>query len=247
MSQDDDNDNILEFTKRRTREIRKSALPEGANPKKGEGNEKPRKKQGKYKGVRGQKMTDKMEAYAQHLAAGVHFLDAFRKTYDCSNMAPDTIAKFASRQKNHPKIKERTLELKRQIRRAVDAHCLGLPAATSHMPEPMAKAVKNELNITADVMFTRQKLVSEQYKNVLLARETAQVSAAVAALNSIAKLEGFDQDSREKQVTGELERMSIEELKAYMREELAKSGMVIETDVGQLVDMRVNKDEEETG
>src|SRR5574337_830510 len=128
------------------------------------GNEKP--KGGKRKSTRGQPLTDKMEAYAQNIAAGVPMIDAFRKTYDCSNMAPDTIAQFASRMKNHPKIKERTLELKRQIRRAVDAHCLGLPAATSHMPEPMAKAVKNELNVVTDVMFTRQKLVAEQYKNV---------------------------------------------------------------------------------
>jgi hypothetical protein len=119
---------------------------------------------------------------------------------------------------------------------------MGLPAPTGHMPEPMANAIKNELNITADLIVTRQFLVKEQLKNVQLARETAQVSAAVAGINSIAKLEGFDQDSREKQVTGELERMSPEELKAYIREELSKSGTVMDTEIGQLVDMRVKEE-----
>ena len=238
MDQDDDNsDNILEFTKARTRDIRKVG-----RPKKGVGNE-PRKTTGRYKGKRNNPLTDKMEKFAQRLAAGEHFLTAFPLCYDCANMAPDTIQKFASRVKNHPKVKERTLELKRQIRRALDAHCMGLPAPTAHMPEPMAKAVKNELNLTADLIVTRQFLVKEQLKNVQLARETAQVSAAVAGINSIAKLEGFDQDSREKQVTGELERMSPEELKAYIREELSKSGGVADLDVGQLVDMRVQREE----
>ena len=228
MDQEDDNsDNIIELAKRRTREIRKVG-----RPKKGVGNEPPKNK--RYKNTRGQPLTDKQEAYSQHIAAGIHFIEAFKKTYDCSNMAPDTIAKFASRMKNHPKVKDRTLELKRQIRRALDAHCMGLPAPTSHMPEPMANAVKNELNITSDLIVTRQFLVKEQLKNVQLARETAQVSAAVAGINSIAKLEGFDQDGREKQVTGELERMSPEELKAYIREELSKTGGVEDTESDSL-------------
>ena len=235
MDHDDDSDNIIELAKRRTREVRKVG-----RPKKGVGNE-PRKGQ-KYKGVRKDPLTDKQEKYAQRLAAGEQFIDAFKLVYDCANMAPDTIAKFASRMKNHPKVKERSLELKRQIRRALDAHCMGLPAATAHMPEPMKNAVKNELNITADLIVTRQFLVKEQLKNVQLARETAQVSAAVAGINSIAKLEGFDQDSREKQVIDEFGRMSPAELKAYIREELSKSGGVADLDVGQLVDMRVKEE-----
>ena len=233
---DQDDDNVLEFAKRRMREVRKSALPEGAKPKKGEGNERR-----KYKSVRNSRaLTDKMEAYAQRIAAGEAFIEAFKLCYDCSNMAPDTIAKFASRMKNHAKIKERVLTLKRQIRRALDAHCMGLPAPTSHMPEPMANAVKNELNTVVDVIISRQWVIKEQIKNIQLARETGQASAAVAGVNSIAKIEGFDQDSREKQVTGELERMSQAELKAYIREELSKSGGVEDiTELGQLVDMRV--------
>ena len=231
---DQDDDNIIELAKRRTREIRKVG-----RPKKGVGNEPPKNK--RYTKCRGQPLTNKQEAYSQHIAAGVHFIEAFKKTYDCSNMAPDTIAKFASRMKNHPKVKDRTLELKRQIRRALDAHCMGLPATTAHMPEPMANAVKNELNVMTDVIITRQWVIKEQIKNIQLARETAQVSAAVAATNSIAKIEGFDQDSREKQVTGELERMSQAELKSYIREELSKTGGVADTELGQLVEMRVKE------
>lgn len=247
---DQDDDNILEFTKRRTREIRKQALPEGAKPKKGMGNEKkgPYKyKPTKYKGVRNAPLTDKQEAYAQRLAAGEHFISAFKIAYNCSNMAPDTIQKFASRQQNHPKVKERTLELKRQIRRALEATSVGLPAPTAHMPEPMANAIKKELNIMCDVIVTQQWLIKQQVQNMQLARETAQSSAAVAAVNSIAKITGFDQDSREKQVTGELERMSPAELKAYIREELSKSGGVTDLELGQLVDMRVKEDLEEVG
>jgi len=105
----------------------------------------------------------------------------------------------------------------------------------------MAKAIAKELNTTANLVVSRQFLVREQFKNVQLARETAQVSAAVAGITSIAKLEGFDQDSREKQVTSELEHMSQAELKAYIREELSKSGGVEDTELGQLVDMRVKK------
>ena len=243
MTDDTVDDNIIKFTKDRKREVRKSALPEGAKPDKGNGNPNKGGKKGRYKNVRNNPLTDKQEGYAQRLAAGEYYLDAFRATYDCSNMAPDTIQKFASRVKNQSKVKQRTLDLQRQIRRAVDAHCMGLPATTAHMPEPMAKAVKNELNLTADLIVTRQFLVKEQLKNVQLARETAQVSAAVAGINSIAKLEGFDQDSREKQVTGELERMSPEELKAYIREELSKTGGVTDLEPGQLVDMRAKREE----
>jgi len=237
MDHNDDSDNIIELAKRRTREVRKV----GRSPKKGVGNE-PSKTTSRYKAKRNDPLTSKQEGYAQRLAAGEPFIDAFKLSYGCSNMAPDTIAKFASRMKNHPKVKERTMELKRQIRRALDAHCMGLPAPTAHMPEPMKNAVKNELNITADLIVTRQFLVKEQLKNVQLARETAQVSAAVAGINSIAKLEGLDQDSREKQVTGELERMSPDELKAYIREELSKTGGVEDIGQGQLVDMRVKEE-----
>ena len=243
----DDTDNILEFTKRRMREQRKKALPVGAKPNKGEGNPNKRIKKGKYKTVRNAPVTDKMEAYAQRLAAGEHYIEAFKKVYDCSSMAPDTTAKYSNRVKNHPAVKERTLQLQRQLRRALDNHCLGLPTATAHMPEPMANAIKKELNIMGDVLITRQWVIKQQIKNMELARETGQSSAAVAAVNAIAKIEGFDADGREKQVTDELMHMTPEQLKSFIREELSKTGAVTQAEIGQLVDMRVKEDEEEVG
>jgi len=239
----DDTDNILEFTKLRMREQRKKALPVGAKPNKGAGNPNKRIKKGKYKTVRNAPVTDKMEAYAQRLAAGEHYIEAFKKVYDCSSMAPDTTAKYSNRVKNHPAVKERTLQLQRQIRRALDNHTLGLPAATTHMPEPMQNAIKKEMDIMVDVVVTRQWIIKEQIKNMQLARETGQSSAAVAAVNAIAKIEGFDQDGREKQVTDELMRMSPEELKSYIREELSKTGAVTQMELGQLVDMRAEREE----
>jgi hypothetical protein len=237
MNKDDD-DNVVKFVKRKMADIRKQAKPK-AKPLHGEGNPKQKGPRGKYKSTRDQGLTDKQEGVAREIAAGTHFIEAVRKHYDCENMQDGTVAKFASVTKNKPKVKERVEQLKRQVQRALDAQLMGLPAPTSHMPAIMAKAVEKQSEIVGDVVVTRQFIIREQLKNMQLARETAQTSAAVAAMNAIAKISGFDSDNREKQATGELERMSPDELKAYIAEELSKVGLVsTDLGLGELVNMK---------
>ena len=52
---------------------------------------KQKPKEGKRKIVRGLELTEKQEKFAQGLAAGKHFDQAYKEAYNCSNMQADTI------------------------------------------------------------------------------------------------------------------------------------------------------------
>ena len=97
--------------------------------------ERPKPKFGPRKLVRSDDgLTIKQELFAQKLAAGVHFAQAWREAYNCENMNERSSYQKSFKDQKHPKIVKRVAELKTQINKLVETKLAGQDASASTLP-----------------------------------------------------------------------------------------------------------------
>jgi len=98
-----------------------------------------------------QKLTDKMERYAQNLFQGEDQNDAYQKAYPNSNMNPNALAVQASRLAKNPKIVLRVAELR-------NAAVIPLIADVVERKEHATKVMRNPSNRVRDQLAANKLL-----------------------------------------------------------------------------------------
>ena len=182
-------------------------------------------KEGKRKIQRGTELTIKQEKFAQGLAAGLHFAEAFRAAYNCENSQPDTVYQKSFIYKKHPKIVKRVAELKEQINKLVETQLAGQQVPQSALPA-VRDAANAQVKVAERVLMDRNNLTQMLLSDRELARELGQVSAAVGAVKAVAMMHGVLADGREtKAEATAIEQMSASELRAFISSELTQVGL----------------------
>ena len=109
---------------------------------------KPKPKHGTRKLTRHDDLTIKQNAFAEKLAAGVHFNEAWRSVYNCENLNERSAYQKSWKDARHPKILKRVAELKDQIQKATDARLAGhdLPSNTLPVVREATRLKSTRLN-----------------------------------------------------------------------------------------------------
>ena len=198
-------------------------------------------KTGRRKNVRNQKLTNKQMKFAEGVAAGLPFEQAYKNAYNCSGMQARTIyTKSRSELKHNQKIKDEVERLKAQLNQVVTAKLSGASIpGLNKLPKVITDAATGELQRVSDVLITRQTLTHKLLYAVDRAYELGQVSAAVGALTQLGKLHQLTSDNRESAKMSEFDQMTPDQLKEYIRAEIQKAGTIIDMDgLIEFVDMR---------
>ena len=196
---------------------------------------------GPRKPVRNQALTIKQNLFAEGLAAGKHFVQAYRDAYNTSTMNERTVAVKARHEaKNNPKIVARVAELRAKVDQVVSAKLSGASVpGLNKLPKVVRDTATAEVKRVSDVLITRQTLTHMLLEDRKLARELGQASAAVASAKELGKLHQLTSDNRESAKMSEFDQMTPAQLKDYIRAEIAKSSTVIDLDgLIEFVDMR---------
>lgn len=168
---------------------------------------------GKRRPVKGQRLTEKQEKFAQLLASNVHFNDAFHQVYNCENMQDDTSYKRASKESRNPKVLKRVEEL-RELARAANFENGGV------LQEAVKEIIKYQAAEVVDVVINQRVMVQELMTDSKLARQMGQISASVAAWKEIGKVTGLTSDGRDARQLSDIDRMDVAQLKEFISEKL---------------------------
>ena len=120
-------------------------------------------------------LSKKQELFIKlHVVDGLNISDAYREAYDTKTNKQNSLYNQASMLASNPKVAQRIMELKRSI----------------------------EDKLASDVVWDRNKIVSELAVNVELAREHKQMAASNRSLELVAKITGVISTEDTKQLTG---------------------------------------------
>ena len=183
-------------------------------------------KKGKRKLVRDRDgLTVKQMKFAEGLAAGLHFVQAFKAAYDTSAWRDNSVYKKSHREKDYPKIKAKVAELKEQIRIATEAKLAGERLSSHNLPVVNETARVNARAVER-VLIDRQRITEMLLDDRQGAREAGQYSAAVGSLKVVAQLHGLISDNRDatKQLTA-IEQMTVDQLRDFILQELPQVGL----------------------
>ena len=170
-------------------------------------------------------LTIKQLKFAEGLAAGLHFTDAFKAAYDTSRWALMSVYKKAHREQNHPKVAAKVAELKEQIRIATEAKLAG-ERLNSHNLPVVNEAAKARVAEVKRVLVTRDFVTEKLMDAYDGASQNGQYSASVGAMKTVAQLHGLISDNRDaaKQLTA-IEQMTVDQLRDFILQELPQVGL----------------------
>jgi hypothetical protein len=120
-------------------------------------------------------LSKKQELFIKlHVVDGLNISDAYREAYDTKTNKQNSLYNQASMLASNPKVAQRIMELKRSI----------------------------ENKLASEVVWDRNRIVSELAVNVELARDHKQMAASNRSLELVAKITGVISTEDTKQLTG---------------------------------------------
>ena len=120
-------------------------------------------------------LSKKQELFIKlHVVDGLNISDAYREAYDTKTNKQNSLYNQASMLASNPKVAQRIMELKRSI----------------------------ENKLASEVVWDRNRIVSELAVNVELARDHKQMAASNRSLELVAKVTGVLSSEETKQLTG---------------------------------------------
>lgn len=142
-------------------------------------------------------LTPKQEKFAQHVASGIEYAEAYRMSYNCERMKNDAIYVEASKLANNPKITLRVEEIRRQDEERVRDHlklCTGtLVDIIDFDPATLYEnGDDNRQKLRPPSHWTRKARKALTEHSIGVRGIKVKWSDKVKAIDSLARLEGLN-------------------------------------------------------
>lgn len=129
------------------------------------------------------KLTDKQEAFAQGIAAGMGQAEAYKAAYDTKNMASKTIDEKACRLRREGKITARIKELKRETENAA------IWTRQDALEMLLRTATEAEASVREPIMNDQKQLVGYRYNS-------GAGGVIIKAVEAAAKMCGYNEPDK---------------------------------------------------